>query len=37
MFDLESGEVVQPPAVEPVPSYQVRVDGDEILVARAGG
>jgi 3-phenylpropionate/trans-cinnamate dioxygenase ferredoxin subunit len=37
MFDLDSGEVVQPPAKEPVAIYQVRVDGDEILVARPGG
>jgi nitrite reductase/ring-hydroxylating ferredoxin subunit len=37
MFDLKTGEVVQPPAEEPVPTYQVRVEGDEILVARPGG
>jgi 3-phenylpropionate/trans-cinnamate dioxygenase ferredoxin subunit len=35
-FDLETGEVVQPPAEEPVPAYQVQVVGDEIQVARPG-
>ena len=34
MFDLETGAVVAPPAEEPEPVYQVRVDGDELQVAK---
>jgi nitrite reductase/ring-hydroxylating ferredoxin subunit len=34
MFDLETGAVVAPPADEPEPVYQVRVDGDELQVAK---
>jgi nitrite reductase/ring-hydroxylating ferredoxin subunit len=34
MFDLETGEVVAPPAQGPEPVYQVRVEGDEIRVAK---
>jgi 3-phenylpropionate/trans-cinnamate dioxygenase ferredoxin subunit len=34
MFDLETGEVVAPPAQEPEPVYRVRVQGDEIQVAK---
>jgi nitrite reductase/ring-hydroxylating ferredoxin subunit len=33
-FDLKTGEVVTPPATEPEPVYEVRVEGDEIQVAR---
>jgi nitrite reductase/ring-hydroxylating ferredoxin subunit len=33
-FDLETGEVVTPPASEPEPVYEVRIEGDEIQVAR---
>lgn len=33
-FDLETGEVVTPPATEGEPMYEVRVEGDEIQVAR---
>src|SRR5437867_3612040 len=29
-FDVTSGEVVNPPAPQGVPSYRVQVDGDEI-------
>ncbi|MBZ0298566.1 MAG: non-heme iron oxygenase ferredoxin subunit, partial [Anaerolineae bacterium] len=32
-FDLRDGSVTLPPAVLPVPTYPVRVDGDEIQVA----
>jgi nitrite reductase/ring-hydroxylating ferredoxin subunit len=31
-FDVTSGEVRNPPATEPVPVYQVRVEGDSIQV-----
>jgi nitrite reductase/ring-hydroxylating ferredoxin subunit len=34
MFDLETGAVVAPPADEPEPVYQVRIDGDELQVAK---
>lgn len=34
VFDLETGEASGPPATEPVPVYQVRVEGDEIQVAK---
>jgi nitrite reductase/ring-hydroxylating ferredoxin subunit len=34
MFDVATGEVVAPPADEPEPVYQVRVEGDEIQVAK---
>jgi glycine betaine catabolism B len=33
-FDSETGDVVTPPAEESVPVYDVRVEGDEIQVAR---
>jgi glycine betaine catabolism B len=33
MFDVETGEVVAPPAEEPEPVYQVRIEGGEIQVA----
>jgi Rieske 2Fe-2S protein len=32
-FDVETGEAVTPPAIEPEPVYEVRVEGDEIQVA----
>ena len=37
-FDPRTGEVRQGPAVDPLPIYEVRVDGDAILVGprRAG-
>lgn len=31
-FDVTTGEVANPPALEPVASYPLRVDGDEIQV-----
>jgi 3-phenylpropionate/trans-cinnamate dioxygenase ferredoxin subunit len=32
-FDLRSGKPTGLPATEPVPTYPVRVDGDDVLVA----
>ena len=32
-FDLRTGEVLTPPATEPVRTFSVRVQGDEIQVA----
>ena len=31
-FDVTSGEVLNGPAVDPVPSYQVQVEGDDLKV-----
>ena len=31
-FDIRTGEVVSPPAVEPLQIYQVRIEGDDILI-----
>lgn len=36
VFDLRTGEVVQPPAGEPVPVYELRVEGEAIQIARPG-
>lgn len=36
IFDLSSGEVLAPPATEDEPVYEVRVEGDEIQVAKPG-
>lgn len=36
IFDLRTGEVLAPPAHEPEPVYDVRVDGNEIQVAKPG-
>jgi len=36
IFDLETGEAVGPPADEPVPVYQVRVEEGEVQVAAPG-
>jgi nitrite reductase/ring-hydroxylating ferredoxin subunit len=33
-FDVETGEVVTPPATENEPAYEVRVEGGEIQVAK---
>jgi 3-phenylpropionate/trans-cinnamate dioxygenase ferredoxin subunit len=35
-FDLNSGAVVRPPAEDGIDVYDVRIDGDAILVARRG-
>ncbi len=32
-FDLATGEALSLPAIRPVKTYEVRVDGDDILVA----
>lgn len=34
VFDLRTGEAIGPPATESVAVYRVRVEGDEIQVAR---
>lgn len=33
-FDVKTGEVVAPPAQEPVPTYRVKVEGSDILLER---
>ena len=33
-FDVRTGEVTSPPANEPEPSYEVKVDGNDILIKR---
>ena len=35
-FDVRTGEVIDPPASEPEPTYQVKVDGNNILIKKAG-
>jgi 3-phenylpropionate/trans-cinnamate dioxygenase ferredoxin component len=35
VFDLSTGEAIEPPATEALAVYRVRVEGDKILVARA--
>jgi 3-phenylpropionate/trans-cinnamate dioxygenase ferredoxin subunit len=37
VFSLDTGEAVGPPAKQPVPVYQVRVEGNELQVAPIGG
>jgi 3-phenylpropionate/trans-cinnamate dioxygenase ferredoxin component len=37
VFDLSTGEAIGPPATAPVAVYRVRVEGDEIQVARPAG
>jgi 3-phenylpropionate/trans-cinnamate dioxygenase ferredoxin subunit len=32
-FDLRTGKPSGPPATEPVPTFPVRIDGDDVLVA----
>jgi nitrite reductase/ring-hydroxylating ferredoxin subunit len=36
MFDLQTGEVLESPAKEPVSVYAIRVEGDEVQIARPG-
>jgi len=31
-FDVRSGQVKALPAVQPIPTYEVKVEGDEVLV-----
>jgi len=33
MFSLETGEPKSLPATQPVPTYDVRVDGDDVIVS----
>ena len=33
-FNVKTGEAVQEPPTEPVPTYEVQVDGDDIRVAK---
>ncbi len=35
-FDVRTGEVTNPPASEPEPAYEVKVDGNSILVKKQG-
>lgn len=35
-FDVTTGEPASPPAFEPVATYAVRVDGDDVLVGPSG-
>ena len=35
-FDVRTGEVVSPPADEPLTRYAVRIEGDDILVGPGG-
>ena len=32
-FDLRTGKPTGPPASQPVPTYKVKIDGDDVLVA----
>jgi nitrite reductase/ring-hydroxylating ferredoxin subunit len=34
-FDVETGEAETPPAIKPEPVYEVRLEGDEIQVAKS--
>ena len=33
-FNVKTGEAVQEPPTEPIPTYQVQVEGDDIKVAK---
>ena len=33
-FNVKTGEAVQEPPTEPIPTYQVQVEGDDIRVAK---
>lgn len=35
-FDVRTGEVISPPASEPEPAYEVKVDGNSILIKTQG-
>ena len=35
-FDVRTGEIIDPPASEPEPTYQVKVDGNNILIKKEG-
>ncbi|MBB6171164.1 3-phenylpropionate/trans-cinnamate dioxygenase ferredoxin subunit [Nocardiopsis mwathae] len=32
-FELSSGKPINPPATQPVPTYAVKIDGDDVLVS----
>ena len=34
-FKVRTGEVVQPPAMDPLPVYAVRIEGDDVFVGPA--
>ncbi|MDS1268766.1 non-heme iron oxygenase ferredoxin subunit [Lipingzhangella sp. LS1_29] len=34
-FDLSSGAAINPPATKPVPTYPVKIDGEDVLVSVA--
>ncbi|MFV2197203.1 non-heme iron oxygenase ferredoxin subunit [Nocardiopsis sp. LOL_012] len=34
-FDLGTGAPLNPPATQPVPTYDVKIDGDDVLVSPA--
>jgi glycine betaine catabolism B len=36
-FDVRTGDVTNPPAVEPEPSYEIKVEDNQILIKRQGG
>jgi len=33
-FNVKTGKAVQEPPTEPIPTYEVQVDGDDIMVAK---
>jgi glycine betaine catabolism B len=35
-FDVRTGEVTNPPASEPEPAYEVKVDGNDVLIKKGG-
>jgi 3-phenylpropionate/trans-cinnamate dioxygenase ferredoxin component len=35
-FDLRTGKPTNPPATQPVPTYKVKVEGDDVHVALSG-
>ena len=36
-FDLRSGKPTGPPATKPVPTYRVKIEGDDVYVALSAG
>jgi 3-phenylpropionate/trans-cinnamate dioxygenase ferredoxin subunit len=36
LFDVGTGAVLAPPATAPIPTYEVRVEGDNVYVALPG-
>ncbi len=36
-FDLRTGKPTSPPATKPVPTYPVKIEGDEVYVALTAG